>query len=107
MYSSHISLFCPLDLHKFSYNFATMSGLIQAMSLLKITFEKYAGKDGNKQSLTKAELSDLLRAELPQAGTSSKAEVDKFFSMLDNDKDGVVDFKEYVTFVAALTACIG
>lgn len=34
---------------------------------------------------------------------NSNAEVDSLFSMLDNDKDGVVDFKEFVTFVTALT----
>ncbi|XP_053183072.1 ictacalcin-like [Scomber japonicus] len=80
-----------------------MSRLMQAMALLKATFEEYAGKEGSKETLSKAELVDLLRNELPGLGGASKAEETKFFSMLDNDKDGVVDFKEYVTFVTALT----
>ncbi|XP_071326635.1 ictacalcin-like [Trachinotus anak] len=77
-----------------------MSALAQAMALLMATFNKYAGKEGDKNTLTKAELIELLRNELPGAGVT---EVDEFFSMLDGDKDGVVDFKEYVTFVTALT----
>merc|ERR1712002_270526 len=100
---SHIHFFHLLDLHKLSYNFATMSELTQAMALLMSTFHKYAGKEGDKDTLTKAELSELLRKELPGATEVPKAEVDKFFSLLDNDKDGVVDFTEYVTFVASLT----
>nr|XP_046254881.1 ictacalcin-like [Scatophagus argus] len=78
-----------------------MSGLIQAMQILKTVFDKYAGKEGDKNTLTKAELADLLRAELGLGG-SNKADVDKFFSALDNDSDGTVDFQEYITFVAAL-----
>lgn len=40
-----------------------MSGLFTAMAIVKATFDKYAGKDGDKTTLTKAELSDLLKAE--------------------------------------------
>ncbi|GAA6220216.1 ictacalcin-like [Lates japonicus] len=80
-----------------------MAGLPAAMAILMDTFNRYAGKEGDSKTLTKEELTELLRNELPGAVGSNKAEVDKFFSMLDNDKDGVVDFKEYVTFVTALT----
>ncbi|XP_038567329.1 ictacalcin-like [Micropterus salmoides] len=80
-----------------------MSGLFTAMAIVKATFDKYAGKDGDKTTLTKAELSDLLKAEFFEGKTPSKAEVDEFFKSLDVDSDGVVDYTEYVTFVAALT----
>ncbi|XP_045901163.1 ictacalcin-like [Micropterus dolomieu] len=103
MLSSQIFLFPPLDLHKCSYNFANMPGLTNAMALLRATFDKYAGKEGDKETLTKTELSDLLKSEGLGGGAAKKEEVDKFFNALDNDKDGVVDFQEYVTFVAALT----
>lgn len=73
------------------------------MAIIKATFEKYAGKEGDKTTLTKAELSDLLKAEFLEEKTPSKAEVDEFFKGLDVDSDGVVDFKEYVVFVATLT----
>ncbi|XP_078107967.1 uncharacterized protein LOC144518958 [Sander vitreus] len=101
--SSQIPLFHPLDLHKFSYKFATMSQLIQAMDLLRTIFDKYAREEGAKDTLTKKELAELLRKEFSVAGPQSKAEIDTFFGMLDNDGDGVVSFEEYVSFVAALT----
>ncbi|KAM7420858.1 hypothetical protein PAMA_015188 [Pampus argenteus] len=81
-----------------------MSGLIEAIELLQATFDKYAGKEGSKDTLTKAELAELLRNEIPGAG--GKPEVDNMFNMLDNDKDGVVDFTEYVTFVIGLTVLL-
>nr|XP_019948372.1 PREDICTED: ictacalcin-like [Paralichthys olivaceus] len=82
-----------------------MSGITQAIALLTDTFEKYAGKDGQSKTLTKAELAGLLRNEFPEKG-NNEAVVDNFFSMLDNDSDGVVDFKEFVTFVTALAVMI-
>lgn len=33
----------------------------------------------------------------------NKAEMEEFFKNLDVDKNGVVDFTEYVTFVASLS----
>ncbi|XP_060937759.1 protein S100-G-like [Limanda limanda] len=78
-----------------------MSAISRAMALLTDTFEKHAGKDG-QPNMSKAEVSDLLHAEFPQTG-NNKEVVNDFFSMLDNDKDGSVDFKEFVTFVAAIT----
>ncbi|XP_071326006.1 ictacalcin-like [Trachinotus anak] len=80
-----------------------MPRLVGAMAALLTVFNEYAGKDGDEKTLTRAELIELLHNEFPVTGDSNKAEVDEFFSMLDGDKDGVVDFKEYVTFVTALT----
>uniref|UniRef100_A0A3Q3M2W5 Protein S100 n=1 Tax=Mastacembelus armatus TaxID=205130 RepID=A0A3Q3M2W5_9TELE len=76
-----------------------MPGLLQAVALLKATFDKYAGKEGDKNTLSRGELAELLRSEL--AG-KSPAEAQNFFSMLDTDRDGAVNFTEYVTFVLAL-----
>ncbi|CAB1457157.1 unnamed protein product [Pleuronectes platessa] len=87
-------------------NSATMSGLAHAISILTDTFEKHAGKDGDCKTLSKAELADLLRSEFPEKGNSN-AVVDSFFSMLDNDRDGAVDFKEFVTFVTTLAVMSG
>ncbi|XP_040901171.1 ictacalcin-like [Toxotes jaculatrix] len=77
--------------------------LLKAMEVLMATFNKYAGKEGDAKTLTKSELTDLLRNEFFGGQIPDKATVEQFFSDLDNDKSGVVDFKEYATFVAALT----
>lgn len=41
-----------------------MSEVQQAMALLISSFHKYSGKEGDKYTLSKAELKDLLQAEL-------------------------------------------
>lgn len=111
----------------------TMSGLSQAVAILKATFDKYAGKEGDKNTLTKRELAELLRNELPSGGVSTRCSVaapqsckcnispynssclsvfpqptckaaeNNFFSMLDDDNNNVVNFTEYVNFVATFT----
>ncbi|XP_070768178.1 protein S100-G-like [Enoplosus armatus] len=106
MLSSQIPLLHRFDLHKFSYNCATMSVLMQTMEALKASFDKYAGKEGDRNTLSKAELAELLRNEFPEAEASSKDAVDNFFSELDDDKDGVVTFQEYVTMIAILTVIL-
>ncbi|XP_006031026.1 protein S100-A1 [Alligator sinensis] len=84
------------------------SQLESAMMTLITVFHKYSGKEGDKYKLSKKELKDLLQGELSsflevQKDTSA---VDKIMQDLDEDKDGEVDFQEYVVLVAALTvAC--
>ncbi|XP_073340726.1 ictacalcin-like [Pagrus major] len=80
-----------------------MPELTKAMELLRASFNKHAGKDGNAKSLSKKELSELLHAEFPGAAPECKDKADKFFKTLDNDGDGVVSFEEFVSFAAALT----
>uniref|UniRef100_A0AAY5KWU9 Protein S100 n=1 Tax=Esox lucius TaxID=8010 RepID=A0AAY5KWU9_ESOLU len=77
----------------------------QAMALLISAFHKYSGKEGDKLTLSKGELKDLLSAELGDllGKTTDQAQVDKIFKDLDANKDGSVDFQEYVTLVACLT----
>uniref|UniRef100_A0A3Q1GV96 EF-hand domain-containing protein n=1 Tax=Acanthochromis polyacanthus TaxID=80966 RepID=A0A3Q1GV96_9TELE len=53
-------------------------------------FTKYAGKSGNKETLSKRELGEI------------KAEIKEFFDSLDEDGDGEVDFKEFVNFAVTL-----
>lgn len=43
-----------------------MSDLEQAIFLIVKTFSKYAGKEGDKHSLNKAELKELLQKEFAQ-----------------------------------------
>ncbi|XP_029509510.1 ictacalcin-like [Oncorhynchus nerka] len=82
-----------------------MSQVQQGMALLISAFHKYSGKEGDKTTLSKGELKDLLNAELGEimGKNTDQAKVDKIFKDLDANSDGIVDFQEYVTLVACLT----
>ncbi|XP_010192010.1 PREDICTED: protein S100-P [Mesitornis unicolor] len=82
-----------------------MSQLETAMGMTIAVFDKYAKADGNRQTLTKAELKTLLEKEFPNflsAGKDRDA-IDKIFKSLDENGDSEVDFKEFIIFLAALT----
>ncbi|XP_067824708.1 protein S100-A1-like isoform X2 [Heptranchias perlo] len=89
--------------------FPTMiSQLEGAMDSIIKVFYKYSGKEGNKYTLTKAELKDLLMGELGAFLKSQKDpnSVDVILRDLDVNCDGQVDFQEFVHLVTALTiAC--
>merc|ERR1711970_1028266 len=81
--------------------------LAAAMLLMIDTFDKYAKKDGDGESLSKGELSDLLKAELGDFTSSGdKAKVEQFFNQLDENKDGTISFQEFMVFTASLTMMI-
>ncbi|KAM9340398.1 ictacalcin-like [Symphorus nematophorus] len=82
-----------------------MTDVEKAMCMLITAFHKYSGKEGDKYNLTKAELKDLLQNELgPLLGKANDKEtVDKIFSDLDSNSDGIVDFTEYIRLVGAVT----
>uniref|UniRef100_A0AAY4ALS5 Protein S100 n=2 Tax=Denticeps clupeoides TaxID=299321 RepID=A0AAY4ALS5_9TELE len=82
-----------------------MPYLQKAMAMLITVFHKYSGKEGDKLTLNKGELKDLLTNELADilGKASDKAQADKIFKDLDANADGLVDFQEYVTLVACLT----
>ncbi|KAI5628131.1 ictacalcin, partial [Silurus asotus] len=82
-----------------------MSDLQQGMALLIAAFHKYSGKEGDKYTLSKGELKDLLTAELGEifGKSQDKLALDKIFKDLDANADGAVDFQEYVTLVACIT----
>ncbi|KAK5617459.1 hypothetical protein CRENBAI_005688 [Crenichthys baileyi] len=86
-----------------------MSGTLQgAMEDLIKVFYRYSGKEGDKYKLNKKELKTMLQQEL--AGflnaSNDSTVVEKIMNDLDENKDGEVDFQEFVVLVAALTvAC--
>ncbi|AWO96566.1 putative ictacalcin-like isoform 2 [Scophthalmus maximus] len=82
-----------------------MSRLLPAIATLTEVFNDYAGKDGVKDSLTKAELTELLKKEMYMEG-GKQSEVDKFFDALDRDGSGLVNFQEYISFVASFAMII-
>ncbi|XP_008336049.1 protein S100-A6-like [Cynoglossus semilaevis] len=81
-----------------------MAKLLQLLGSIKGIFAQYAGKDGDGRSLSKRELSELLREEFGITGSANKKELDDFFDTLDQDKDNVVDYNEFLTFMVTLVA---
>ncbi|KAF3707320.1 Ictacalcin [Channa argus] len=82
-----------------------MSDIQQAMALLITCFDKYSGKEGDRNTLSKAELKDLLENEFGNmlSNSNDKAGIDRIFNDLDKNKDNSVDFREFVTLVCCLT----
>ncbi|XP_049903513.1 protein S100-G-like [Epinephelus moara] len=87
-----------LYFRKFSYNLANMAHLREALELLTDTFKEYAGRGGDKNTMSKAEIRVMLRKEFPNTNMDT-AEMKHFFNKMDADGDGVVSFKEFVLIV--------
>ncbi|XP_067169412.1 protein S100-A6-like [Apteryx mantelli] len=76
--------------------------LDQAIGLLVCIFHKYAGKEGNKNTLSKKELKELIQKELTIGPKLQEAEIVGLMADLDRNQDQEVNFQEYVTFLGAL-----
>ncbi|XP_041648488.1 protein S100-A1-like [Cheilinus undulatus] len=75
--------------------------------LIKV-FYSYSGKEGDKYTMSKAELKLLLEEQMGDsiAANINSSSVDKFMHELDRNRDTEVDFKEFVYMVTILTiAC--
>ncbi|XP_029768819.1 protein S100-A2-like [Terrapene carolina triunguis] len=84
------------------------SPMEQALGVLVGTFQKYSGKEGDRYKLSKAEMKELLLTELPSfVGVQVKeGAFEELLNILDANRDGEVDFQEYIRFVAvACTLC--
>merc|ERR1712142_337616 len=84
------------------------SELENAMESMIKVFHKYASKDGKPGTLTSRELRELMENELSGFLKSQKdpAAVDKIMKNLDANRDGLVDFEEFVSLVVGLSiAC--
>uniref|UniRef100_A0A3Q1GI77 S100 calcium binding protein S n=2 Tax=Acanthochromis polyacanthus TaxID=80966 RepID=A0A3Q1GI77_9TELE len=99
----------PCDLITFSsMSKEPSSNLESAMQMLIKTFHKYSGKEGDKYTLSRGELKELLLEELGSYLGSSKDNeaVEKVMNDLDANNDGEVDFTEFIILMGALTvAC--
>ncbi|KAJ8354613.1 hypothetical protein SKAU_G00221800 [Synaphobranchus kaupii] len=85
-----------------------VSKLENAMESLIRVFHEYSSKEGDKYKLSKVELKSLLHGELCDFLAASKDPmvVEQIMTDLDENRDGEVDFQEFVVLVAALTvAC--
>ncbi|XP_012673482.2 protein S100-A1-like [Clupea harengus] len=91
-----------------TFNTENASTLESAMQLMIQTFHKYSGNEGDKYTLSKAELKEMLTAELGNylGNAQDKDAVEKVMGDLDGNNDGEVDFTEFIILVGALTvAC--
>ncbi|CAB1448727.1 unnamed protein product [Pleuronectes platessa] len=89
-------------------NSENASSLENAMQLMIQTFHKYSGNEGDKYTLSRTELREMLTAELGNylGNAQDKEAVDKVMGDLDSNNDGEVDFTEFIILVGALTvAC--
>ncbi|CAM4700093.1 unnamed protein product [Leuciscus chuanchicus] len=89
-------------------NSENASTLESAMQLMIQTFHKYSGNEGDKYTLSRQELKEMLTQELGNylGNAQDKDAVDKVMGDLDSNNDGEVDFTEFVILVGALTvAC--
>lgn len=72
------------------------------------TFHKYSGKEGDKYTLSRGELRELLTEELGNylGNAQDKDAVERVMNDLDANNDGEVDFTEFIILMGALTvAC--
>ncbi|XP_033020665.1 protein S100-A6-like, partial [Lacerta agilis] len=76
--------------------------LDQAIGLLVVTFHKYAEKDGDKNSLNKKELKELIQKELTIGLKLQDTEIQTLMKDLDCNGDQVMNFQEDVTFLGPM-----
>uniref|UniRef100_A0A1A7XZA6 EF-hand domain-containing protein n=1 Tax=Iconisemion striatum TaxID=60296 RepID=A0A1A7XZA6_9TELE len=90
-------------------------GIKSAIATLQTTFAKYAGAEGDPNTLSKKEVATMLKAELPEIDAlinqqdpkdpkqkQKQDQANEFFQMLDEDGDGSVCFNEFIVFCATL-----
>ncbi|XP_028281862.1 protein S100-G-like [Parambassis ranga] len=73
--------------------------VMAAAILLKETFKKYAGTDKDKDTMSKKEFAEFLREDIGDIDTTKES--DEFFSQLDEDGDGVLQFEEFAMLLFA------
>ncbi|KAM8881043.1 protein S100-P-like [Synchiropus picturatus] len=85
-----------------------MSDLTVAMALLMKVFDKYASLEGDPKTLNKAEVKNLLTAELPglEKAIECKDMVASLIKDLDINKDQEIDFTEFMVLVTALSCVL-
>uniref|UniRef100_A0A452QGB2 EF-hand domain-containing protein n=2 Tax=Ursus TaxID=9639 RepID=A0A452QGB2_URSAM len=85
---------CLLKVEKMTKLEDHMEGIINV-------FHQYSVRVGHYDKLSKGEMKQLITKELPNTlkNTKDQATIDKTFQDLDADKDGQIDFSEFVNLV--------
>uniref|UniRef100_A0A8C5RDG4 Protein S100 n=1 Tax=Laticauda laticaudata TaxID=8630 RepID=A0A8C5RDG4_LATLA len=76
--------------------------LEKALATLVCTFHKYSGREGDKLTLSRQELKELVQQELALGEKMKDRGIDKLMESLDKNHDDEIDFKEYTNFLIAL-----
>ncbi|KAM3825197.1 protein S100-A6-like [Vipera latastei] len=76
--------------------------LDEALCTMVAVFHKYSGKEGDKNSLSKKELKELIQKELAIGPKLHENEIQSLMEDLDRNKDQEVNFQEFATFMGAL-----
>ncbi|XP_013919454.1 PREDICTED: protein S100-A5 isoform X2 [Thamnophis sirtalis] len=76
--------------------------LEKALATLVCTFHKYSGREGDKLTLSRQELKELVKQELGLGEKLHESEIKSLMEDLDRNKDQEVNFQEYITFLGAL-----
>ncbi|XP_071369020.1 protein S100-A10b [Centroberyx affinis] len=82
--------------------------LEKCMESMIMVFHRYADEDGDGRTLTNKELRKLMETELSSFLKTQKNPdaVSKIMNDLDQNKDGKVDFEEFVSLIVGLSiAC--
>ncbi|XP_075763946.1 protein S100-A5 isoform X2 [Pelodiscus sinensis] len=75
--------------------------LEKALATLVCTFHKYSGREGDKLTLSKRELKELVKNELG-LGERLDGGIEQLMKSLDKNSDQEIDFKEYSVFLSTL-----
>ncbi|XP_053867084.1 protein S100-A5-like isoform X1 [Malaclemys terrapin pileata] len=76
--------------------------LEKALATLVCTFHKYSGKEGDKMTLSKGELKELVKNELGLGERMKEGGIEQLMKSLDRNSDQEIDFKEYSVFLSTL-----
>ncbi|XP_068933935.1 protein S100-A6 [Petaurus breviceps papuanus] len=77
-------------------------GLDEAICALISIFHKYSSKEGDKNTLSKREMKDLIQHELCLGSKMEDGDIAALMDGLDQDKDQEVNFQEFISFLGAL-----
>ncbi|TWW79177.1 hypothetical protein D4764_10G0002070 [Takifugu flavidus] len=73
--------------------------IFNAMKFLKDCFDEHAAKDGEKATMTKKELADLLRQQFE---ITENHFIAQYFDGMDKDGDEKITFTEYMSYLTKL-----
>ncbi|XP_074118207.1 protein S100-A6 [Sminthopsis crassicaudata] len=76
--------------------------LDEAICSIIAIFHKYSSREGDKSTLSKKELKELIQEELCLGAKIEDEEISELMKGLDQDKDQEVNFQEFLAFLGTL-----